>query len=575
MPVAGRETWKKKACKMKNGVKKKSSKSGLKHMRSKGGRKPRHSKPSCDTHLVTPAHPSTVPEQPLPQPKSTRAEVAYLTVDSGWRRNTPSCTSTFTSQNYGGQPVAAAASADAGAQARPPARTPASGTCGSGARYEGGWQREKWSGARGVNGSKVAAEEDSRAPTAKRGEGVAHTLGAVGREGGSCAPSPWNLEIVQVQLRADDHNALKRDHLFGPATASSWHDVFVEASNTAAALPEACVAASHPEASCGAASHPEASCAAAALPEASCAIASLPEASCAAASSEEHRRAVTGSNSGADEVTHMGLLEGQAPAWWQALSRHHSTLEREARETRESFICPITSTLMRSPAFLVETGNTFEYDAVARWVVIQGNRRDPLTNESFRNPQIVPNAQLRREIQRWCEARAVQLDAAAGEIERAHIFVDNTNVHVAPEAIQSLIRCVEAGRTVEERVVVGSGNGGQKAVWQKWKAAGYKVSSDPRQGKEYFVDDALLAQLTRTASLVFNPRRTLVLLTGDGNTNNGRATFPESVEIALRNGWRVEVHSWQRSTSHVYRTFAEQYYTHFKLKFLDNIGLRR
>ncbi|KAK3237350.1 hypothetical protein CYMTET_52567, partial [Cymbomonas tetramitiformis] len=208
------------------------------------------------------------------------------------------------------------------------------------------------------------------------------------------------------------------------------------------------------------------------------------------------------------------------------------------------------------------------------WVVMQGHRRDPLTNESFSNPQIVPNAQLRREIQRWCEARAMQLDAAAGEVERAHIFVDNTNVHVAQEAIHRLIHCVEAGRTVEERVVVGSGDQRQKSVWHTWKAAGYKVSSDPRQGKEYFVDDALLAQLIRTASLVFEPRRTLVLLTGDGNANGGRATFPESVEIALRNGWRVEVHSWQGSTSRVYLAFAAQYPAHFKLKFLDNMGLR-
>jgi hypothetical protein len=62
---------------------------------------------------------------------------------------------------------------------------------------------------------------------------------------------------------------------------------------------------------------------------------------------------------------------------------------------------------------------------------------------------------------------------------------------------------------------------------------------------------------------------TLVLLTGDGNSNNGASRFPDCVEKALRQGWKVEVWSWKRSTSQVYRTFAGEYASQFELVPLD------
>ncbi|KAK3235006.1 hypothetical protein CYMTET_54769 [Cymbomonas tetramitiformis] len=130
---------------------------------------------------------------------------------------------------------------------------------------------------------------------------------------------------------------------------------------------------------------------------------------------------------------------------------------------------------------------------------------------------------------------------------------------------------MEAGRRVQERVVVGSA--GAHKTWQTWQAAGYQISVEPNEGKEVFVDDALLAQLSRTASRTFEPRRTLMLLTGDGNANGGRATFPESVEIALRNRWRVEVHAWRNSVNNVYCAFASEYPGHFTLQFLDDAAI--
>jgi hypothetical protein len=56
---------------------------------------------------------------------------------------------------------------------------------------------------------------------------------------------------------------------------------------------------------------------------------------------------------------------------------------------------------------------------------------------------------------------------------------------------------------------------------------------------------------------------------GDGNSNNGASMFPDCVEKALRQGWKVEVWSWKRSTSQVYRTFASEYASQFELVPLD------
>ncbi|KAK3249720.1 hypothetical protein CYMTET_40864 [Cymbomonas tetramitiformis] len=301
----------------------------------------------------------------------------------------------------------------------------------------------------------------------------------------------------------------------------------------------------------------------------------------AAAAGQDLLGLAVGAGGGADAALATASEAGQ-PAWWQALASHHSVLKHEAQEARGgAFICPITRTLMLYPAFLVETGNTFENSAIRRWVMTEGRRHDPLTNESFSNLQIAPNAQLQREIQQWCEGHAAQRDRQmdlATTAPHTHIFVDSTNIlgrgtgkWQQIQQIKNLVGYMEAGRRVQERVVVGSA--GAHKTWQTWQAAGYQISVEPNEGKEVFVDDALLAQLSRTASRTFEPRRTLMLLTGDGNANGGRATFPESVEIALRNRWRVEVHAWRNSVNNVYCAFASEYPGHFTLQFLDDAAI--
>ena len=63
--------------------------------------------------------------------------------------------------------------------------------------------------------------------------------------------------------------------------------------------------------------------------------------------------------------------------------------------------------------------------------------------------------------------------------------------------------------------------------------------------------------------------RTMVLLSGDGNKNYGKATFPVCLELALANGWQVEVWAWEFTCSCVYRELARKWPAQVSLRWLD------
>ncbi|KAK3260845.1 hypothetical protein CYMTET_30221 [Cymbomonas tetramitiformis] len=154
-----------------------------------------------------------------------------------------------------------------------------------------------------------------------------------------------------------------------------------------------------------------------------------------------------------------------------------------------------------------------------------------------------------------------------------HIFVDNSNIVFQRRNldIPELMKYVEGGRTVMERQVTGSRS--SLKLWEhEWTRINYDVICEGGRGKEQFVDEFLHSQIWRVASKVFFPKRVLAILTGDGNDNQGRGSFPECIAAALRNGWFVEVYSWRISTHHVYKdkSFIEPQHQHrFSLKYLD------
>jgi hypothetical protein len=172
-----------------------------------------------------------------------------------------------------------------------------------------------------------------------------------------------------------------------------------------------------------------------------------------------------------------------------------------------------------------------------------------------------------------------------------HVFVDESNIFLGAQTIShpvtgnvlrdpsirllpdALARIVLNSRPAAQQVVVGSthlrhapNKAWETERWKKWQDAGFTVHSEQRAfgSGESFVDDAIVAMVN--AAILRFPyrgdhaiRRTIILLTGDGNLNHGRASFIEAVEAALRSDWKVEVWSWQHAINRNYLRMLDEY----------------
>ena len=187
------------------------------------------------------------------------------------------------------------------------------------------------------------------------------------------------------------------------------------------------------------------------------------------------------------------------PEWWLALAEFHADLEAAAREECLSFLCSITGEMMRHPAMIVVRGvasHSFEQVAIRHWLD-DGGATNPATGEELPRggASVILNSQMQREIRSWCEARVAgwrrELEEAPCERERpaerprVHIFVDDANIFGRTSqsffSIAQLAACVERGRDVEERVVIGSGT--SERARGLWEQQGYRVDTDPRPGR--------------------------------------------------------------------------------------------
>ena len=132
--------------------------------------------------------------------------------------------------------------------------------------------------------------------------------------------------------------------------------------------------------------------------------------------------------------------------------------------------------------------------------------------------------------------------------ERVHLYVDQSNMLLRAEQVGVAVQRVLRGRACDSQYVAGALRQGA-AVWREYRRLGFTLLLQTYEGKEDLVDDALhaqilnglLRQLWRTADSAAT--QVLVVLTGDGNANHSRCSFPECCEHALRLGWRVEVWS--------------------------------
>eukprot|EP00619_Florenciella_sp_RCC1007_P017581 CAMPEP_0205946876 /NCGR_PEP_ID=MMETSP1325-20131115/69269_1 /ASSEMBLY_ACC=CAM_ASM_000708 /TAXON_ID=236786 /ORGANISM="Florenciella sp., Strain RCC1007" /LENGTH=612 /DNA_ID=CAMNT_0053317963 /DNA_START=67 /DNA_END=1905 /DNA_ORIENTATION=+ len=209
------------------------------------------------------------------------------------------------------------------------------------------------------------------------------------------------------------------------------------------------------------------------------------------------------------------------------------------------------------------------------------------------------------------DPRAFALELAAQKQKLIHIFVDNSNIFFGAQCVPDpsqpgrykqdravRMRCrrvhdlVTLERDPKQMVVFGSVSRGTMArlagrgsVFTSWEKEGYKSCVCERNAdnnEKYaaggsggsLVDDALIAQMYTTLLTYKNEGRTLVLLTGDGNSNHGDEHSPSFLKVvhhAIDNGWKVEVWCWKRTCSLAYKSLARELASDpcFSLIYLD------
>lgn len=156
-----------------------------------------------------------------------------------------------------------------------------------------------------------------------------------------------------------------------------------------------------------------------------------------------------------------------------------------------------------------------------------------------------------------------------------NVFWDNSNIWLVGKKVCSqmepgyedafrihfsnLISYVVSGRTVEYCFAGGSLPPQNDALWEMIKKAGVELELQQRgamNGKEVAVDQALhFAMLARIIDS--EKPGTMVLLTGDGNGYQDGKGFIAQLERAKRNGWQIEVYSWDAGCNRHLKKFAE------------------
>jgi len=113
---------------------------------------------------------------------------------------------------------------------------------------------------------------------------------------------------------------------------------------------------------------------------------------------------------------------------------------------------------------------------------------------------------------------------------------------------------IEAGHTVETRVLGGSLPPDNEVLWGHARNQGYDTSLLQRiennEGRfvEQGVDEILHLKIANIL-LDLDAPQTLILGTGDGNLGDFETSFEQQVRRALKHGWDVEIWSWSDQLS--------------------------
>lgn len=104
--------------------------------------------------------------------------------------------------------------------------------------------------------------------------------------------------------------------------------------------------------------------------------------------------------------------------------------------------------------------------------------------------------------------------------------------------VRNIVDLVTKHRTPSRQVVVGSSPAPQHPMWDTFREMGFetthlhKVLQASGKSTEEAVDDVIHAAMLRDAGRQYPQSRTMILLTGDGNNNSHRTSFPEVSDAA-------------------------------------------
>lgn len=104
-------------------------------------------------------------------------------------------------------------------------------------------------------------------------------------------------------------------------------------------------------------------------------------------------------------------------------------------------------------------------------------------------------------------------------------------------------------------------------MWRYFEQRRYQIYY---KTEEADVDEELFEQIRGILCQATEPRKCLVLVTGDGNAHKGHHNFPQLLTHALQHGWIVEVVCWRDCVNPVYETLRNDYPTQMRLRYLDN-----
>ncbi|CAF3950174.1 unnamed protein product [Rotaria magnacalcarata] len=155
-----------------------------------------------------------------------------------------------------------------------------------------------------------------------------------------------------------------------------------------------------------------------------------------------------------------------------------------------------------------------------------------------------------------------------------HIVVDNSNLFIGSQNGQGINRQQDTS-DIKTRLVGGSTPPRTSRIWNEWEKCNYTCLLGDRSilNKEVFLDDMLHSQIQnlilRNNSHQGSVQQRLVLITGDGNANDNRTSFPDIVNIALDYGWTVELWSWGTSMNKKFSDIQRRNPSKMQINYLD------